>query len=74
MQPVKGKVNIFKIAFLIMDVMVDVCQSEVPALDDNIKYFLSVPHYHLSCGQPSHWLEKFSLVSEKIFNTALPFL
>lgn len=73
MQPVKGKVNIFKIAILIMDVMVDICQSKVPALDDNTKYFPPVPHDHPSCGQPGHWLEKFSLVSEKNFN-ALPFL
>lgn len=74
MQPVKGKVNIFKIAFLIMDVMVDVCQSKVLALVDNIKYFLPVSHCHLLCGQPDHWLEKFSLVLEKNFNNALPFL
>jgi hypothetical protein len=57
-----------------MDVMVDVCQSKTPSLDGDIKYFLPVPHYQLSCGQPAHWLEKFSLVSEKNFSNALPFL
>jgi hypothetical protein len=49
--------------------MVGACQSEVPALDNNVKYFLPVPHYHLA-----PWLAKFSLVSEKMFSNALPFL
>jgi hypothetical protein len=48
-----------------MDVMVEVCQSKAPALHDNIKYFLLAPHYHLLYGHLAHWLEKFSLVSEK---------
>jgi hypothetical protein len=39
-----------------MDMMLDVCQSKALALHD----FLLVPHYCLA-----HWLEKFSLLSQK---------